>query len=219
MHWIGQPLGSAVVSTVFHTAPIKNWREARETAAIMGAPGTTAPDAITTRLVNATLGTKFTLVTGYKGGLDIILALERGEIHGRASQTWAGWQASKPDWIKEGKLIPLFHVARKPLPELKDLPLLIDLVQGEENKAMVRAYVSLIEMARPLVMGPGVPAKRVELMRRAFDATMTDPDFIAEAAKLQIDLGPITGEDMQSMVRNITQLDAALVKRLKSVVR
>jgi hypothetical protein len=68
MHWIGQPLGSAVVSTVFHTAPIKNWREARETAAIMGAPGTTAPDAITARLINATLGTKFTLVTGYKGG-------------------------------------------------------------------------------------------------------------------------------------------------------
>ena len=74
-------------------------------------------------------------------------------------------------------------------------------------------------MARPLVMGPGVPAKRVEVMRRAFDATMTDPDFIAEAAKLQIDLGPITGEDMQSMVRNVTQLDAALVKRLKGVVR
>ena len=219
MHWIGQPLGSAVVSTVFHTAPIKNWREARETVAIMGAPGTTAPDAITTRLVNATLGTKFTLVTGYKGGLDIILALERGEIHGRASQTWAGWQASKPDWIKEGKLIPLFHVARKPLPELRDVPLLIDLVQGEENKALVSAYVKLIEMARPLVMGPGVPAKRVEVMRRAFDATMTDPDFIAEAAKLQIDLGPITGEDMQSMVRNVTQLDAALVKRLKGVVR
>jgi tripartite-type tricarboxylate transporter receptor subunit TctC len=158
-------------------------------------------------------------VTGYKGGLDIILALERGEIHGRASQTWAGWQASKPDWIKEGKLIPLFHVAHKPLPELKDVPLLIDLVQGEENKALVRAYVNLIEMARPLVMGPGVPAKRVEVMRRAFDATMTDPDFIAEAAKLRIDLGPITGEDMQSMVRNVTQLDAALVKRLNGVVR
>ena len=219
MHWIGQPLGSAVVSTVFHTAPIKNWREARETAAIMGAPGTTAPDAITARLVNATLGTKFTLVTGYKGGHDIVLALERGEIHGRASQTWAGWQASKPDWIKEGKLIPLFHVARKPLPELKDVPLLIDLVQGEENKALVRAYVNVIEMARPLVMGPGVPAKRVEMIRRAFDATMTDPAFIAEAEKLQIGLGPISGEELQSMVSNITQLDATLVNRLKSVAR
>jgi tripartite-type tricarboxylate transporter receptor subunit TctC len=219
MHWIGQPLGSAVVSTVFHTAPIKNWREARETAAIMGAPGTTAPDAITARLVNATLGTKFTLVTGYKGGHDIIIALERGEIHGRASQTWAGWQASRPDWIKEGKLIPLFHVARKPLPELKDVPLLIDLVQGEENKALVSAYVNVIEMARPLLMGPGVPAKRVAEMRRAFDATMTDPAFIAEAAKLQIDLGPVAGEELQSMVNNVMRLDPALIERLKGVVR
>jgi hypothetical protein len=148
-----------------------------------------------------------------------VLALERGEIHGRASQTWAGWQASKPDWIKEGKLIPLFQIARKPLPELKDVPLLIDLVQGEENKALVRAYVNVIEMARPLVMGPGVPAKRVEMIRRAFDATMTDPAFIAEAEKLQIDLGPIGGEELQSMVSDITQLDEALVKRLKTVVR
>jgi tripartite-type tricarboxylate transporter receptor subunit TctC len=219
MHWIGQPLGSAVVSTVFHTAPIKNWREARETVTIMGATGATAPDAITARLVNATLGTKFTLVTGYKGGHDIVLALERGEIHGRASQTWAGWQASKPDWIKERKLIPLFHVARKPLPELNDVPLLIDLVQGEENKALVRAYVNVIEMARPLVMGPGVPAKRVEMMRRAFDAMMADPAFIAEAEKLQIDLGPISGEDLHSMVNDVTQLNEALLKRLKSVVR
>ena len=105
------------------------------------------------------------------------------------------------------------------MPELKDVPLLIDLVQGEENKALVRVYVNVIEMARPLVMGPGVPAKRVEMMRRAFDATMTDPAFIAEAAKLQIDLGPISGEELQSMMSDVTRLDAALVKRLKGVVR
>ena len=217
--WIGNPLGSAVVSTVFHTAPIKSWRDALTTPAMMGAPGSTAPDATTARLVNAVLGTKFQVVSGYKGGQDIVLAMERGEIHGRASQTWAGWLSSKPDWIREGKLVPLFQVARKPLPELKDVPLLIDLVEGEGNKALVRAYVNVIDMGRPLTMGPGVPAARVTALRRAFDATMTDPAFIAEAEKLQIDLGPITGEELQSMVREVTLLDAALVERLKAVIR
>lgn len=218
-HWIGNPLGSAVVSTVFHTAPIKTWRDALTTTIIMGAPGSTAPDATTAHLVNATLGTKFSVVSGYKGGQDIVLAMERGEIHGRASQTWAGWQASKPDWIRDGKLVPLFQVARKPLPELKDVPLLIDLVEGEGNKALVRAYVNVIDMGRPLVVGPGVPAARVTALRRAFDATMTDVAFIAEAAKMQIDLGAITGEDLQIMVREVTELDPALIGRLKDVLR
>jgi tripartite-type tricarboxylate transporter receptor subunit TctC len=219
MQWIGQPLGSAVVSTVFHTAPIKTWQEAREKSAIMGAPASTGPDAITTRLVNATLGTKFTLVAGYKGGHDITLAMERGEIHGRASQTWAGWQATKPDWIKEGKLIPLFQVAPKGIPELPQVPLLIDLVEGENNKALVRAYVNVIAMGRPFVVGPRVPAERVATLRRAFDTTMKDEAFIAEAAKLQVDLGPNTGEELQAMVREVVKLDPALVAKLKEVMK
>ena len=218
-HWLGNPLGSAVVTTVFHTAPIKTWRDALTTTVQMGAPGSTGPDATSVHLINATLGTKFNVVSGYKGGQDIVLAMERGEVHGRASQTWAGWQATKPDWIKEGKLVPLFQVARKPLPELKDVPLLIDLIEGEGNKALVRAYVNVIDMGRPLVAGPNVPASRVAALRRAFDGTMADPDFIAEAEKLQIDLGAITGEDLQIMVREVTGLDGALINRLKDVLR
>lgn len=217
--WIGNPMGSPVVSTVFHTAPIKTWRDALTTTVVMGAPGSTAPDATAAHLVNATLGTKFTVVSGYKGGQDIVLAMERGEVHGRASQTWAGWQASKPDWIKDGKLVPLFHISRKPVPELKDVPLLIDLVEGESNKALVRAYVNVIEIGRPLVAGPGVPSDRVTALRRAFDATMKDPAFIAEAEKLQVELGPISGEELQNMVREVTALDTALVGRLKEVIR
>lgn len=217
--WIGNPMGSPVVSTVYYTAPIKTWRDALTTTVIMGAPGSTAPDATTAHLVNATLGTKFTVVSGYKGGQDIVLAMERGEVHGRASQTWAGWQASKPDWIKEGKLIPLFHVSRKPVPELKDVPLLIDLVQGEANKSLVRTYVNVMEIGRPLVVGPGVPAKRVTELRRAFDAMVKEPDFIADADKMQIELGPIPGEELQNMVREVTALDPALVERLKDMIR
>ena len=218
-HWIGNPLGSAVVSTVFHTAPLKTWRDALTTTVQLGAPGATGPDATSVHLINATLGTKFNVVSGYKGGQDIVIAMERGEVHGRASQTWAGWQAAKPDWIRDGKLVPLFQVARKPLPELKDVPLLIDLVQGEANKALVRAYVNVIDMGRPLVVGPGVPAARVTALRRAFDATMKDTAFIAEAEKMQIDLGAISGEDLQIMVREVTELDPALIGRLKDVLR
>ena len=217
--WIGNPLGSAVVSTVFHTAPVKSWRDALTTTTLMGAPGSTAPDAITAHLVNATLGTKFQVISGYKGGQEIVLAMERGEVHGRASQTWAGWLASKPDWIKEGKLVPLFQVARKPLPELPNVPLLIDLVQGEDNKALVRAYVNVIDMGRPLVAGPKVPTDRVAALRRAFDSTMKDPAFIDEAQKQQIDLGAISGEELQVMVGEVTHLDPAVIGRLKDVLR
>ena len=217
--WIGNPLEAGSVTTMFYTAPVKSWQDAKIHTALIGATGSDGPDAMVARLANATLNTKFQIVSGYKGGQEIALAMERGEVHGRGTQSWAGWKATNPEWVADGKLIPLWQLAIKPLPELESVPLLIDLVSDEDDKALVKVYTDVNALGRPLAAGPDVPAPRIALLRKAFDDTMKDSAFIADAEKLQVELGPVSGEEIQKMVNNATSLDPKLISRLEGVIR
>jgi tripartite-type tricarboxylate transporter receptor subunit TctC len=217
--WIGNPLEAGSVTAVFYTAPVKSWQDAQIHTAIIGATGPNGPDAMVAKLANATLGTKFQIVSGYKGGQDIALAMERGEVHGRGTQSWTGWKATNPEWVADGKLIPLWQLATKPRPDLERVPLLIDLVSGEEDKALVKVYTDVNALGRPLAGGPDVPAARIALLRKAFDDTMSDAAFVADAEKLQVELGPVGGEEIQKMVKDATSLDPKLITRLEGVIR
>ncbi|MGE0853876.1 MAG: Bug family tripartite tricarboxylate transporter substrate binding protein [Hyphomicrobiaceae bacterium] len=217
--WIGNPFGGAPVTVVHSSAPVKSWKDVRSVETLIGATGTRGPDAMNALLANATLGTKLKLVTGYKGGQAIVLAMERGEVHGRSAQSWSGWKASKPDWVARGELVPLWQVARERSPELKHVPLLTELVEGEDNKALVAAFTAVGAMGRPLAMGPGVPAARVAEVRRAFDATVKDPAFAMEAQRLKVELGPISGQELQDIAVKITTLPPPLVAKLKGILR
>ncbi len=216
-NWLGNPFGSAIVVVVMNSAPIKNWRDATQTIALMGATGPNGPDAVIANLSNGTLGTRFRVVTGYKSGQEISLAMERGEVHGRGAQSWSGWKATNPDWVNTRRIVPLFQVALKPIPELPDVPALTDLVEGDA-KALVRAYTSVVALQRPFATGPKVPAPRIEQLRRAFDQTMRDPQFMAEADQAKIELGPINGVEIQKMVSDALSLEPALVKQLKTLI-
>jgi tripartite-type tricarboxylate transporter receptor subunit TctC len=217
--WIGNPLGSAIVTTMYHTAPVKTWQEALTTTAIMGATGSAGPDAMIPRIANATLGTKFKLVLGYKGGSDIALAMARGEVHGRGSQTWAGWKATHSDWIKDGKLIVLWQVGLRPLADLPNVPQLADLVPNAEDKTLVKVYTQVNALGRPLMTPPDAPADRVEILRRAFDAMMVDPTFIADAEKTGIEIGAISGREIQALVTGFTTLDSRSRTKLQALIR
>lgn len=217
-HWLGNPLGSAAISAVFHTSPAKTWKEARDATVLMGATGASGPDAFAVRLANATLGTRFKLITGYKGGNDLSLALERGEIHGRGSQTMAGWKATNPDWVATRKIIPLWQMSVKPDPELPGVPMLHDLVEGEENKIIVRIYSAISSLGRPFLAPPGSPAEQVALLREAFARSFKDAEFAADAKKVNIELGPITGEELQSMMKDFASVDAGLRAKMKRVL-
>lgn len=217
-NWLGNPLGSAVVSAVFHTSAAKTWQEARSTEILMGATGSSGPDAFAVRLANATLGTKLKLVLGYKGGNDMTLAMERGEINGRGSQTWAGWKATNPDWVSNHKILPLWQLAAKRDPELPQVPLLSEIVEGSEAKTMVRLYSAISSMGRPFVAPPTTPTETVDALRNAFSSAFTDKDFIADATRVGIELGAISGQELQAMTQEFSSLDATLRARMKSVL-
>jgi tripartite-type tricarboxylate transporter receptor subunit TctC len=220
LNWIGYAMDAVAVPTVFHTSPVKTLDEMKSKEVVMGAGGISSMDASNARLFNALLGTKIKVVTGYKGGDAINLAMERGEVNGRASQAWAAWKAVRPQWIEENKLIPLLQVALTPVndPKLKGVPLLIDLVKGEEERKIAKAYTAISTIGRPTVMGPGVPKDRVAYIRRAYQAMIKDPAFIADAKKQRINLSPLDGATIQAQVEETFALEKKLIARLKSIV-
>jgi hypothetical protein len=221
LQWVGNAMDAIPVPVLYHTAPVKTLADLKTKGAIMGAGGISSMDATNAFLMNELLGTKIQVVQGYKGGDAMNLAMERGEIYGRASSAWVGWRAIRPDWIRDGKLIPLVQFGFEPIddPNLKNVPLLTDLIKDEGDRKIARAYLTLAVLGRPTVVGPGVPKDRVEALRAAYKAMVADPAFLAEAKKQRIDIKPITGEKIQDMVADMWGLDPKLSSRLRSIVR
>jgi len=211
--WIGNPSSSVNVYAVWHTAPVKGVADMYQAPLIFGGTSRTGSGGADIALVNNVLGTKFQLVTGYKGGAEIDLAIERGEVHGRAGQSWDGWKLTKPDWIKEGKLKVLMQMGLARDKDLPDVPLMTELAKTEEQKMILGLFSDSVALGRPLVFGPGVPADRVKLLRDAFRQTMADPEFLAEAKKASYDVSPIYGEELQTIVGRMLATPAPVVKK------
>ena len=166
-------------------------------------------------MLNAVLGSRFKVVPGYPGGSEIYLAMERGEIAGRATQSWAGWKSQKPDWIAEGKIRPLAQGGRKRHPELAQTPLLTELARSEEDRKLIELMLSSDEVARPILTNQGTPADRVAVLRGAFMATVLDVDFSADGQKLKLDIEPMSGEEAQSLVAEMMAAHPSVVERAK----
>jgi hypothetical protein len=160
------------------------------------------------------LGTKFKLVTGYLGSQETFLAMESGEAHGRCGLSYSSLKTAKPDWLPQKKITILAQIALVKNPEI-EAPLLLDLLTKEEDKQLVAFLTGVSAMSRPFVAPPGLPADKATLLRRAFDATMTDPEFLAEAKKIKADLDPTTGEQVQGLVQKIYATPKPVVERAK----
>ncbi|MGE5540240.1 MAG: hypothetical protein ACM30I_16610 [Gemmatimonas sp.] len=217
-NWIGSPVDSLIAVAMWHTSPVKTLQDATRQEVMVGAPVQTSPDAMSYYLLNHVLGTKFNVVTGYQGGKDLDLAIERGEIGGRGGQSWSGLKAIHPDWIRDKKVIPIVQIGLQPADDLDGVPMLSDLVSDPQRRKVVDLYSAATAVGRPLVMGPGVPAQAVAAMRAAFDKTMKDPDFIAEAEKSGLDVTPIPGEAIQREMAKFQGLSPELVALTKELV-
>lgn len=216
--WIGSMAVVQDVITVWHTAPAKRLDDAKRVELIMGATGKGSNSFQDVALANNLLGTKFKPVRGYKGGAEINIAIERGEVHGR-STTWESWPGSHPDWLAEKKLVHLVQLGPRKLPEIGDeVPLFRDLVSGEQQQIVDFIGVSLA-MGRAVYAPPGVPKDRLEALRAAFVATMKDPAYIAQAKKLKLDAETWqTGEAVERIVDEAFSLSPGLVQKAKAAI-
>jgi tripartite-type tricarboxylate transporter receptor subunit TctC len=198
-NWIGNTTDTPNVINSWHTTGIRTIQDVMTRELIVGATGTASGSFLYPYALNRLVGTKFKIVTGYPGGNDVNLAMERGEVGGRGSNSWASWKSTRPQWLAEKKVFILVQVGVKRNPELPDVPTLQDLAKNDGDRQVLEFISADTAISRPLVTNAGVPRERVAALRRAFDATMKDAEFLAEAEKSKTDISPMTGEEAQKI--------------------
>ena len=216
--WIGNTTDSPNLISVWGGRGIKNIEDARIREVSIGATGVGSGSYYYPLAANLVGGTKFKIVTGYPGGSDVNLAMERGEVDGRGSNSLAAWKATRPDWLANNKLIHLVQIALSRHSELKNIPLLSDLATTVIDQQAMRLIAAETGMARSITTTQDVAGDRVELLRVAFDATIADREFLAEAEQLAFDIAPTNGENVQKIVKDIINAPTAVVERVRQIL-
>ena len=215
--YIGNPIQDNNTMASWHTTGVTSWEQAKTRTLSLGAtgPNTSAQYGV---VMNAMLGTKFKIIMGYPGGADVNLALEKGEVDVRGSNSWTSWKGTKAQWLAEKKINILVQIGLAKDPDLPDVPLLMDLPSAPEDKAALKLLSAPTTVGRPLFGPPGMPADRIAALRAAFDATMKDPAFLAEAKTAKLDLNPLSGAELQKIVEDIVATPKPVVERLAKVI-
>lgn len=216
--WLGSTHAEPYVAYVWHTAPVQSLDDAFTKPLIVAAttPGTTMSDF--PMLTNAVLGTKFKVVSGYPSTPQMNQALERGEAEGVAGFGWFALNAQVPQWVTEKKIkvIAQFGFARSHC--LPDVPLMIDRAKTPADRQALALLFGRTEYGRPYFLPPGVPPDRVAALRRAFDDTMKDASFTADAARIGFEVEPLTGEQLQALVNELADTPPDVVARVRAAL-
>lgn len=215
--WLGG-WGEAVntITLLKDNAPVRTLEEAKKTEVVLASIGKASNTYLIPALMKTTLGINFKIITGYRGGAPIRLAIERGEVHGWAGQ-WTGWKLDKPDWIREGRLVHLVQLASRPAPDLPDVPLLSSFAENAEERQIFAVVQSGIA-DRAIAAPPGVPADRVAALRTAYEKTLRDPTFLKEANARQFEIDPISGDEIQRFVNGLMATPEPMVARMKQAM-
>jgi tripartite-type tricarboxylate transporter receptor subunit TctC len=210
-NWIGTPIQPISVMVGWKASGVRSLLDAREREFVVGATSATGANYIYPALANHLFGLKLKIIIGYRGANEVDLALERGEIAIRGSGTWDDVRADRAHWLTGDKIVILIQNSLKKHPDLPDVPRFVDLAKTPEQRAVLELMGRVAAIGRPWVTNRDVPAERVAALRAAFDATMKDAKFRAEAKKLKMDIDPLTGAELQAMV-------AEMVKTPKNIV-
>jgi tripartite-type tricarboxylate transporter receptor subunit TctC len=213
--WIGALTKDVGLCLSSGASPFKTIDDVRKQTMVVAGTGAGSETDTWPVIINDVLGTKFKVVTGYLGTQETILAIERGEASGRCIISLSALKTAKPDWLNGKKVNILLQVGLQKSPELPDVPLLLDLAHNDGDRQMLTLLSAPSEMARPFAGPPGLDASTTALLRRAFDATVADPKFLAEAKAMHADIAPTRGEDVQKLVSEIYTTPQPIVQRAK----
>jgi tripartite-type tricarboxylate transporter receptor subunit TctC len=214
-NWIGSANNEVSICVSWHTSKVKTWEDMQTIPMFVGGTGAGADTDTFPRVMNNLLDTKLKLITGYPGGNDVLLAMERGEVEGRCGYSWSSAKSRKADWLKEGKMNILIQMSTGKHPDLPDVPFIMDLAKNDADRAALELIYARQEFGRPFVAPPNVPADRVAALRAAFIATMADPDFLADAKKQDLEIAPIGGERIGKLIANIYNAPPEVIQRAK----
>jgi len=215
-NWIGRMASSINITFMNLNAPVKTIKDAFTHEAILGATGRSATPTVYPSVLNNVLGMKFKIVMGYEGSVAAMLAMERGEVEGH-STSLDGVKAAHEDWLRDRKVNILVQYGLRRHPDLPDVPLSIDLGRTPEEVQILRIVANATEVGKMTLAPPGVPADRVLALRRAFDATIKDPDYIAEMNKQRLEIVPLNGEELQKIVAEVGTISPAILDKVKAI--
>lgn len=217
--WIGSMYRANNVAYVWHKAPVQSLADLKTKEAIIGTSGPGSGSYDLSILSRDVLGLKYRLVRGYKSSSEINIAMERGEIHAQIVG-WDSIKAQRPEWIRDKIITIIGHFSLEDPPDLRRFARIADLARTESDRQALRLVLARQAHGRPYFLPPGVPAARATALRRAFDATMRDPAFIAEAAAMKVEVDPMTGEAVQALVEQVIRTTPAdVVERVRKIMQ
>lgn len=205
-NWIGSANDEVSVCVAWTASGITSIEDVIARELIVGGSGGSADTDQFPKILNGVIGTKMRLIVGYPGGNDINLAMQRGEVKGRCGWSWSSVKSTQAAWLRDKTISVLVQLSFAKHADLPDVPLVMDLAKTDEQRQILKTIFARQVMGRPFAAPPGTPKERVEVLRRAFDATMKDADFLAEAEKIGIEITPVSGEKVQELVAEVYKI-------------
>lgn len=218
LSWIGTPTTETNVCVAFHTAKAKTVQDLFEKELILGDTGPGTGTYIYPKALNGLLGTKFRLISGFHASSDVFLAMARGEVDGMCESLDSAI-SKRPDWIVEKKLLLVFQGGAQPNPTIKDVPFILDFAKTAEQREAINYLYAGQGLGRPFVAPAGLAPERLGMLRAAFDATMTDQEFVADTQKAKLTLAPETGEALATLVAKIYATPPAVIERVSKLIK
>ncbi|MEI8152542.1 MAG: hypothetical protein WCG92_13205 [Hyphomicrobiales bacterium] len=218
--WIGNIADNNSLCATWHATEIKTWQDVLTKPFVLGGEGPGSDLDNFAMILKNLFGAKVKLVSGYPGGSEANLAIERREVDGRCGWSWDSIKSTRPEWLRDKKITLLVNFAFHNAPDLPaDVPLILDKVQTDEQKQILRVHLASQALGRPFAAPPGIPADRKAALRVAFDATMKDAEFIAEAAKLRLDVIPLDGAGIDRVVGDVYALPPEIIEKARRAVK
>jgi tripartite-type tricarboxylate transporter receptor subunit TctC len=217
-NWIGTSDTSSATLYVWAATGVTSIEQAKAREVVIGATGAGGGNTQYPALLNNVLGTKFKVIAGYGTGSDINLAMERGEVDGRANHSFNSLLVSYPQWVAEKKINILLQIGIKPQEGFESVPMLETFARNDKERAIFNLFSAPIALGRPVAAPPEVPIDRVTVLRRAFDATMTDAEFLADAQRSKLDISAIRGEALQKIAEDVVATPPAIIAEAKAAI-
>ena len=221
VHYVGTANNGVRVCVTLKGTKIGSFDDAQKVKAKFGGSGPNDSTFEYGHLHRHTSGALFDIVAGYRGTPDMALAIERGEIDGVCGWDWSSFKSQKPDWLRDGKANVLMQVSIDPHPELTKMgvPSVFNYVKSEQDRKVVELVISQTIFHRSYIAPPGTPPAQLEVLRKAFDATMADKEFLADAERVRIDIDPLPGAKVQEVVTKLFATPKEIVERAKKAIR
>jgi tripartite-type tricarboxylate transporter receptor subunit TctC len=216
-HYLGGADSTRTTVTVMKASGIKTIDDAKRKEVLMAASGKSAQPYMIPVVLNEVLGTKFRVITGYNGLNGMHLAMDRGEVHGRAS-SWQSITSTRKAWVRKGQIDNLLTIALEREPQLPNVPALAEMVKDDDDKALIRLLAGTAAHGRAWIAYGGIPVDRLAALRRAYADTMSDPAFMEEMKKRDLELRPVSWQEQEKLKQAMLATPEKTVARLKGIL-